>query len=96
MFAVHPQQLTGCRIQRHHGPARTGGGINHAVRHERRSFEVEFRTRTKVVGFESPRHLELAEIVRVDLVERRIVRVSKISAVGAPLSVSRSGLAANR
>ena len=39
--------------------------------------------------------VELAEILRVDLIERRISRVSCIAAVGAPFAVDGAGLAAN-
>src|ERR1700690_3796523 len=94
MFAMHPQQLARRGIQSYDCPARSGGGINHAVGHERRSLEVEFRTRAQVVRFESPGDLELAEIGAGDLVERRVVCVPEISAVGAPLAVLRTRLRA--
>ena len=96
MFAMHPQQFARRRIQGDHVPARSSSGVNYAVRHQRCSFEVEFRARAEVVRLESPGHLELAEIGGVDLVERRVVRVPKVSAVSPPLSVRRSGLRAER
>ena len=35
--AVHPQQFSGCAVQRHHGLPRSRGGIHDATHHERSS-----------------------------------------------------------
>ena len=89
---MRPHQLAGGRIHRHHRATRPGRGVHNTVRHQRRRLQIEFGTRPKVVCFEAPCHLELIEIVGVDLVERRIVRVAEISSVRPPLSVLGSGL----
>ena len=46
-----------------------------------------------MIGLEAPRDGELAEIRGVDLIERRIARVSGVAAVGTPFAVQRAGLA---
>ncbi len=68
--AVRPDQLAGLRIDRDDRPARAGGRIQHAPDHQRRPFELVLRERAERVGLEAPCDLELAEVRRVDLVER--------------------------
>ncbi len=92
-LAVHPELFAGLGIERDDGPAAAGRRIQHAVGHHRRRLEHELGTRAEVIGLEAPRHGELAEIRGVDLIERRITRVSGVAAVGAPLAVERAGLA---
>src|ERR1700722_5777377 len=96
MFAMHPKQFPRRSIQSHHRPARSRRRINHAVSHQRRTFEIKLGTRTQVVGLESPSHLELAEIASVDLVERRVVRVPQVSAIATPLAVLSAHLSTER
>ena len=43
---------------------RAGGRVEHAVDHQRRAFELELGERPEVVGLESPRDFELAEVRR--------------------------------
>ena len=95
VLAVHPQQLAGCRVERDDGPPRAGGRVDDAVDHQRRRFELVLGPRTEAVGLEPPRDLELAEVVGVDLIERRIPRVAEVGAVGRPLAVFRARLAGN-
>src|SRR5260221_323239 len=54
------------------------------------------RVRAERVGLEVPRDLELAEVVLVDLVERRVMRVRQIGPVGRPLAIRWTLLAAKR
>jgi hypothetical protein len=54
--------------------------------------QISFRLRSEVQSVESPGNLELTEIRRIDLVERRIVRVAEIRSVSSPFSVLRSRL----
>ena len=90
--AVEPQQLAGRPVQGHHIPAAPRGRVEDAIDHERRGLIVEVRERPKVHGTESPRHLEIVEVVAVNLVERRVSRAAKISAIGLPLTVGRARL----
>ena len=60
--------------------------------HQRRRLEVELRPRAERVGLEPPGDFELVEVVRVDLIERRVARVAEIAAVGPPLAVRRAVL----
>jgi hypothetical protein len=92
-FLVHPEQLARCRIERDDRAARPGRRVDDATSHQRRRFELELRSRTEVLGLESPCNLELVEVTRVDLVKRRVARVGEISAVGRPFAVSRPDLA---
>ena len=93
-FAVHPLELAGRRIQRHDRAPRAAGGIQHAFHHQRRGLKLEFRQRTEMIGLESPGDFELVEVIGVDLIERRVARAPQIAAVGSPLAVGRTRLAA--
>ena len=70
--AVRPDHLAGLAVERDDRSARAAGRIEHALDRERRPFELVFGPRTEVVGLEAPRDLELVEVRRVDLIERRI------------------------
>src|SRR6266446_2718098 len=91
-FAMNPELLAGDRIECNDGAARPAGGINDTVCHKRRAFELSFGSRTQVIRLEPPRHFQLAEIVCIDLIERRVACISRISTVGPPLSGFRSRL----
>ena len=67
--------------------ARAGGRVHHAVDHERRAFQLVFGARAQVVGLEAPGDFELAEVGRVDLIERRVAVVAQVAGVGRPLAV---------
>ena len=70
VLAVHPEQLAGRGVERDHGPARPGGGVDDAAGHHRGAFELELGRGAEVVGPEAPGDLELPEVRGVDLVER--------------------------
>src|SRR6185369_6016225 len=84
------------RIERDDGTPRTGGAVEDAVHHQRRGLVVELGTRAERLGLESPGHLELAEVAGVDLIERRVARVSQIAAIRPPLAAGRAGLSGGR
>jgi hypothetical protein len=46
----------------------------------------------KVLGMEAPGKFQRVEVRCVDLIQRRVFRISKVSTVCAPLAVLRSGL----
>src|SRR5262249_6249087 len=70
--------------------------IDDALHHQRRRLELVLGARSEVVGLESPRDLERAEVAGVDLIERRVPRVARVAAVDAPLAVSSAGLRRRR
>ena len=86
-FPVDPQQLARDRIQRDRRAARPRGGVDDAVHHERRAFQLVFGPVADAVGLESPRDFEFAEVRRVDLIERRIARALQIRVVMRPFAV---------
>ncbi len=87
VLAVHPQLLARFRVHGHDGAARSGGEVQDALRHQRRRLEVELRARTHVGGVEAPCDLQFAEVLGVNLIERRISRARQIAAVGEPFAV---------
>jgi hypothetical protein len=91
-FAVHPEELARCGIEGYDRAARADRRVQHAACHEGRAFEIDFGARAKRIGFEAPRDLELAEIVAIDLVQRRVARAGEIAAIGAPLTAWRGYL----
>ena len=48
ILAMDPQQLAGGRIQRDHRPPGSGGGIENALDHQRRAFQIVFRARPRL------------------------------------------------
>jgi hypothetical protein len=95
-LAVHPQKLAGGRIERHNRTPRAGCCVEDAVRHERRALEVELGTRAEVLRLEPPGDLEILEIARRDLIERRVAAVAQVGAVRAPFAFRRPTLAHER
>src|SRR4030095_5796522 len=85
--AVGPLDLAGRWIDGHDRPSRAGGRIQHALDHDRRAFEFRFGTRTEVIGLESPRDFELAEVGAINLIERRVLRAAEIRGVHRPLAI---------
>ena len=94
--AVHPEHLAGRRVERHHRLARPAGRIHHAVDHQRRRLEAVLRHGAEVVRLEPPRHFQIAEVLRGDLIERRVAGVAEIAAVGAPFAAGRAVLRRRR
>ena len=88
VLAVHPLHLAGGGIERDDRASRAGGRVEPATDHQRRRLEVELGPRSEVVGLEPPRHLEVVEVVLVDLIERLVARARQIGAVGAPLAAA--------
>jgi hypothetical protein len=87
---VCPDQLAGAAVERDHRAARAGGGVEHAADGERRPFQLELRARAEIIGLEAPRDLELVEVRRVDLIERRVFRAVYIRRVVRPVAVLRA------
>ena len=85
--AVHPEQLAGRRVERHGRAPGARREIQDAIYHQRRRLKVEFRPRPERLGLEAEGDFELAEVLGVDLVERRVASTRKVSAVGAPFAV---------
>ena len=92
VLGVHPFQLARNRVERDHGAPRAAGGVERAVRHQRRAFELELGARAEEVGLEAPRDLERVEVGRVDLIERRIVMVAEIAGIRSPFAAGRRRL----
>ena len=92
VFAVHPQQFASCGVERHDRSPRARRRIDNAVRHQGRRFIIEFRTGAQRIGLEAPRHLQLVEVVLIDLVERRVLGVGEVTAPGSPFAGLRASL----
>ena len=88
-LAVHPHQLAGRRVECHDRAARPGRRIHDALDHQRRRLELVLRPWSEALGLEAPGDFQLAEVVGVDLIERRVARVAEVGAVGRPLAVLR-------
>src|SRR3954454_5429282 len=99
MLGVHPPQFAGAAVERHHRPACTSGRIQHAVDGERRALEFVLGPRAEEIGLEAPRHFERVEVGGGDAIERRIMMVSQVAGVRAPVAgwyTDRGGLAVYR
>src|SRR5690606_41435486 len=89
---VDPKLLAGRAVGRRYRASRARRRIKHAVHHHGRALEAVLGRRPEIQRAETPRQLERAEVARVDLLERRIARVSEVSAVAWPLEVVRTRL----
>ena len=87
ILAVHPQHLAGGRVQAHHRAAGAGGDIHAALDDQGRAFILVFGPRPQIVGLEAPGDLQLAEILAVDLVQRRIAGVGRVGGIVAPFGI---------
>ena len=92
-LAVGPERLAGGRVDGRYGPPVAGDGVEDAVDVARRRARQVQRMRPEVVPPPDPRHLEVPEVVGVDLVERRVPRAPGVAALVAPFAV---GIAARR
>src|SRR5581483_11318937 len=81
---MHPEQLTGRRIQCEHRTPRSTGRIKHAANHQGRALQLVLGTTSEVVGLKPPSYFELAEVGGVDLVEWPIPRPGEIRCVRRP------------
>src|SRR5262249_43434820 len=67
VLAVHPEHFSRGRVQRDDRAPGAGRRKQAPVDHERCRFEIEFRSRTEMVGLETPGNLQLAEVLGRDL-----------------------------
>ena len=83
-----PELFAGRGVEREH--AQLGRRrVQHAVDHDR--IRLHLRIPELVVRLVRPRHLQLADVLRRDLVQRRVVRVVGVAAVDGPVDVARLG-----
>ncbi len=85
---IHPEGLSGCRIDRDHVAAQPRAGVQHAIRHQGRSAKVELGSRAEVVGLPAPGDPQLADVFAVDLGEWGVTRAGKVTSVVQPLGAS--------
>ncbi len=88
-FRMHPQQLSGRRVEGDDGASASRGGVEHAIDHQRRAFQLELGTGAEVIGLESPGHFERLEIAGGHLSQRRVVLIAQIARVRPPIARSR-------
>jgi hypothetical protein len=86
--APDPKELAALRVDRDDVARDAGLRVQHAIDHQRRSLVARFGPRSVVAGGESPRDLELAALLAIDLIERRIALRREITAVETPLDVA--------
>src|SRR5581483_5779561 len=96
LLAMHPQELACGGIERHHVATGTRDAVDHTARHERSRFQVELRSWPQAGRVEPPGDLELVKVCSVDLVQRRISRISEVTAIRPPFTVLSAGLRAQR
>src|SRR5262249_48276970 len=95
-FAVHPELFARLRIERHDGAPRAAGRIDDAVHHQGRALVLILGSVPEMIGLESPRDRQFAEIRSVDLIERRVARVPFVSAVRRPFAFRRGARLATK
>src|SRR5689334_13764250 len=93
---MHPEELACYGVQGYDVAARSCNGVDYAAHHERRRFEVVFRSGSQVCRIKTPRNLELVEVRRIDLIERRIFGVAEVAAISRPLAFLRACLRERR
>ena len=86
-LAVGPELLAARRVDRQDRATIAGRGVKHAVDIARRGLEGVVGVRTEVVSAKHPGHLEVAEVARIDLVERRETGAPRVTALVPPLPV---------
>ncbi len=94
--AIHPQRFARGAIHGHGVAAHSGGEIENAIHSERRHFIIRIRARAEILRLPGPGHLQLADVVAIDLIERRILGALRVAAIIAPLAIRRSGLSQKR
>ena len=85
---VEPELLAGRRVQRGHLAVRRGG-VHRAADHQGRgrvAAGVVGALEAGVGGLPAPRHLQLGEVLGVDLVERRVLGRCQVRAVVPPFA----------
>src|ERR1700722_1955995 len=87
MLAVNPQQFAGRGIERNRGAAGSGRGVDDAVHHQRRPFQLELLAVADAIRLEGPRDFELVEIRRVDLIERTVSGAREVRRIARPFAI---------
>ena len=87
-----PQRLAGRRVDRHDVAGGAGRDVEDTVDRERRRLIVVDGLRPEVVGLPAPGDLQVADVVRGDLIERGVPRAAGVAAVVAPLAIGGAGL----
>ena len=95
-LAEGPERLARGRIDRHHLPPRRGHRVDDAVDVDRRGAVEVVDVGPEVVAPPDPGHLQIGEVVAVDLVQRRRAGVPRVAAEVAPLAVLGAGQALRR
>ena len=90
-LAEGPERLARARIDRHHLPARRGHGVDDAVDVDRRGAVEVVDIGPEVVPPPDPGHLQVGEVVAVDLVQGRRAGVPGVAAEVTPLAVLGAG-----
>ena len=93
---MHPHQLASRRVDGNGIAVGAGREIQDAVDHQRRRLQVVIRILAERLALESPRHFEGAEVVGVNLVERRVAGRGEVAGPGPPFAVSCTRLRRDR
>src|SRR5579871_2481710 len=94
---MHPQRLAARSVNCDHIASGTRRDVEDAIDHEGRSFVIEIRVISKILGLPLPGDLEVLDVIAVDLIERRILSALRVATVIAPfhhLARAGSGLCA--
>ncbi len=94
VHAVHPLLFAGLAVERDDRAAGAGDRVDRAADHDRRRAKLGLGARTEVVGLEAPGHFHLAEIARVNLIERRVLAAAQVGGIHRPVAVLRARHAA--
>ena len=98
---VGPHRLAGAGVERRHLPER-GADVDQPVRHQRHGLELAGTDPLVGLGHgggergPAPRDLQVREVVRVDLIERRVLGVGRVPADRMPLAVRHGRLRPGR
>ena len=80
-----PQRLAAAGVDRDDVARRARRRVQHAVDHQRRRLALQLRRRAEVAAVPTPRDLQVFDVLRVDLIERRVVLRREAAAVDGPL-----------
>ena len=83
--APDPQRLAAAGVDRNDIARRARRRVQHAVDHQRRRLALHLRRRAEVAAVPTPRDLQILDVLRVDLIERRVVLRREAAAVDGPL-----------
>src|SRR5262249_7725992 len=91
---VCPQRVARSRIDRDCRPVHSCGEIQRVSNHQRRDLPVRIGPWSETFTLPTPDDLKLVHILRLDLIQRRILRSRGIAAIPAPFAVHCSTLCA--